>query len=230
MSLAPRISVLLLLLSACAAPMTPPAEPTAATMQQEPSQMSAKLEALLDATLRLRVQYDALGETLKWQEGEIAALREAARVQPKIIVSTDVKKSEEPIKKEMPADVGSLTEQDLQPIRLSPEAPADTAAHASPASEAQTPAPYYVHVASVADQGSAAKGWAEFQKKHMPAFGQASAVTTSFTDKKGKTWQRLWAGPYASADAANAACTALKKKGSWCEVLPLADSLVTKLP
>ncbi len=220
MSLAPRVSLLVLfILSACAAPMQQNASPPAT----EAKSSLSKLDSLVDASTRLRAQYEAMGETLKWQEAEIAALRQTANPAP-VRITPEATPSDT-TKKAPPAEVGSLTEQDLQPIHLVPKT---TDAKADSATQEATA--FYVHVASFADQASAAKGWKQFKAKNSRLFGKVSGVTTSFTDKNNKQWQRVWAGPYATALDAKTSCATLKKKGSWCEVLPLADTLTTKLP
>lgn len=239
MSLAPRFSLFILLaLSACAtqapvSPSTATLATDAARPAPESAQMISKIDALADSTSRLRAQYDAMGETLKWQEGEIAALRQAAKAhaQPiSLMPTTTTAPTVVVTPKEQPAEVGSLTEQDLQPIKLAPESKSEIKeVKPAPVAQAATTG-YYVHVASFADQASAAKGWAQFKSKNGRLLGAISGVATSFTDKAAKNWQRVWAGPYATAKQANATCAALKKKGSWCEVLPLAEPLTTKLP
>ena len=70
-------------LCGCAAKPQSPMRVVEYTVPPEASEVAPRMSRLEESARRLRAQYEAMGQTLLWIEGELKALREQARVQYK---------------------------------------------------------------------------------------------------------------------------------------------------
>jgi cell division septation protein DedD len=108
-------------------------------------------------------------------------------------------------------------------------APAPTPAPAAPVTRPAAPAPQVaaapaaggirIQLASVRSQADAQREWERLRRQHGDVLGNltASFPTVDLGDR-GMFW-RIQAGGFASADAAQAACAALRARGAGCNVV-----------
>lgn len=78
---------------------------------------------------------------------------------------------------------------------------------------------YGMHLASYRTDASAQQGWSELQARHEDVLsGLEMRLATLNLDSLGGAYQRLLAGPFASVDAARAACEQLRPRDQFCQV------------
>ncbi len=117
------------------------------------------------------------------------------------------------------------------PAAPRPQQAAPTPAPAAPVARPATPAPspqvaaapaaggIRIQLASVRSQADAQREWERLRRQHGDVLGNltASFPTVDLGDR-GMFW-RIQAGGFASADAAQAACAALRARGAGCNVV-----------
>lgn len=74
-----------------------------------------------------------------------------------------------------------------------------------------------VHVASYRDAEQARDGWAVLSERHAALSGLTPRIDETDLGEQG-VYLRLKAGPFESAEAAEAACGGLEDSGDWCQV------------
>jgi cell division septation protein DedD len=117
-----------------------------------------------------------------------------------------------------------------------PAAPAQTAAAAPKPAPAPAPAPakkvasapatapaipgWRVQLSSLKSQAAAEQSWKTIQQKNRDVLGKLSLNVQTVTLSGGRgTYYRVQAGPFASRNAASAACTTLKARKQGCLVV-----------
>lgn len=229
----------LLLLAGCAAPLpvrvldTPRASGGAPVAEASATDRISQLE---QSARQLRQQHDAMGETLKWLDGEIRGLRrqnstpmhlptEAAAPVP-VPSRASVRRSPPMLKPPVAPPsaptpiVAPLIGDDLtiEP-ETTPPVPASTQI-STPTTSAQPSARVYlVHVASYRSAAQAGPGWRALTRQHGDTLAEMSPHTTPFRDAQGRSWVRLGVGPFSAAAEAARACDRLKQAKLWCDVV-----------
>lgn len=182
---------------------------------------STNLADLKQSAMQLRQQYEAMGQTLQWLEGEVAAAGRghvapapmAVEVKPS---KTDKKHDKKPEMKTEPKVEPKAEPKATQPVAdIAPLTDDDKIALPEVGSQNLV---YVLHLASYQHAAGVAPGWAQLSAANSAVLGALAPASESFTDKHGAAWQRLVAGQFATGEEAEAACAKLKAAGAWCEV------------
>jgi hypothetical protein len=183
---------------------------------------SANLADLKQSAMQLRQQYEAMGQTLQWLEGEVAAAGRAhIETAPVAVDATPAKAAPKPHKAEKKAEKKAEPKAELkmeqQPAAAEVAPLTDDDKIALPEVGSQNLV-YVLHLASYQHAAGVAPGWAQLSAANSAVLGALAPASESFTDKHGAAWQRLVAGQFATGEEAEAACAKLKAAGTWCEV------------
>lgn len=186
---------------------------------------SANLADLKQSAMQLRQQYEAMGQTLQWLEGEVAAAGRGHVAPAPVAVEAKPSKSEKKHDKKPDMKAEAKTEHKAEPkAELKAEQPVADIAPLTEDDKIALPEVgsqnlvYVLHLASYQHADGVAPGWAQLSAANNAVLGALAPASESFTDKHGAAWQRLVAGQFATGEEAEAACAKLKAAGAWCEV------------
>lgn len=186
---------------------------------------SANLADLKQSAMQLRQQYEAMGQTLQWLEGEVAAAGRGHVAPAPVAVEAKPSKSEKKHDKKPEMKAEAKTEHKAEPkAELKAEQPVADIAPLTEDDKIALPEVgsqnlvYVMHLASYQHAEGVAPGWAQLSAANNAVLGALAPASESFTDKHGAAWQRLVAGQFTTGEQAEAACAKLKAAGAWCEV------------
>lgn len=186
---------------------------------------SANLADLKQSAMQLRQQYEAMGQTLQWLEGEVAAAGRGHVAPAPVAVEAKPSKSEKKHDKKPEMKAEAKTEHKAEPkAELKAEQPVADIAPLTEDDKIALPEVgsqnlvYVLHLASYQHAEGVAPGWAQLSAANSAVLGALAPASESFTDKHGAAWRRLVAGQFTTGEEAEAACAKLKAAGAWCEV------------
>lgn len=186
---------------------------------------STNLADLKQSAMQLRQQYEAMGQTLQWLEGEVAAAGRGHVAPAPVAVEAKPSKSEKKHDKKPEMKAEAKTEHKAEPkAELKAEQPVADIAPLTEDDKIALPEVgsqnlvYVLHLASYQHAEGVAPGWAQLSAANNAVLGALAPASESFTDKHGAAWQRLVAGQFTTGEQAEAACAKLKAAGAWCEV------------